>query len=188
MNVKALALLLALGTTATGAHAGDKRQGFIIGLGIGPANFQIESDTDDESQSGVGTSFMIGGGVTDQLTIYYLNDVVFFERDTTDAYGDTTSDLWAAGLTGVGLSYYFSPRAPSVYIGGSFGLTSMADLVDSNVSSYTGNGFSFTVGFEFARHVGVELNLVRGSLENEDNSADAPDLAANRVLFKWLWY
>lgn len=188
MNIKKLALLLALTAASSGAIAGQDRQGFIVGLGIGPSSVSVQSDTVDDSESGLATSFMIGGGVTNQVTIYYLNDVVFFNRDTVDAFGDTNSDLWAAGLTGIGLSYYFSALAPSAYIGGAFGLTSMADLVDAEISSYRGNGFSFTVGFEFARHVSVELNLIRGDLENEDNSADTPDLAANRVLFKWVWY
>lgn len=188
MNIKKLALLLALTAASSGAIAGQNRQGFIIGLGIGPSNLEVQSDTADDSYSGTGTSFMLGGGVNDQFTIYYVSDVVFFTRDTTDDFGDTNSDLWAAGLAGIGLSYYFSPDARSAYIGGAFGLSSMTDVVDSSISSYSGNGFSLTLGFEFARHFNVELNLIRSSMDNEDDSSDTLDLAANRVLFKWLWY
>jgi hypothetical protein len=43
-------------------------------------------------------------------------------------------------------------------------------------------------GYEFARHLSFELNLMRGNAENEDDSTDEVDLASTRVLFKWVWY
>jgi len=189
MRFKNLTFFAALYLVTGSTYATDQqRQGFIFGLGIGPHNLSVESDTADDSYSGIGTSFMIGGGITNQFALYYANDVEFFTVDGTDAYGDSTSDIWIAGLTGIGLSYYFAPQAPSAYIGGAMGLSSMSNMSDSSVSSYMGSGFSFTVGYEFARRFGVELNLMRSSVENEDDSSDTLDLSANRVLFKWVLY
>jgi hypothetical protein len=189
MNLKSLALFLTLSAAATGAHAGTDRQGFIIGLGVGYGSQGVEGDNYDDSFGGLGTSFMIGGGATNQFTIYYINDVQFFTLDDGSGTGTNgDGDLWAAGLTGVGGTFYFSPETPSAYLGVAFGLTSMFDMEDSLVSSYQGNGTMFTAGFEFARHLSFELNLIRGSAENEDDSTDEVDLAATRVLFKWIWY
>ena len=132
MGLRNLSLFVLLTIATSGAYAADQqRQGFILGLGIGPSNVEIDSGNASESSSGFGTSFMVGGGITDQFTLYYLNDVSFFEMEVVDQYGDTVSDLFAAGLTSVGLSYYFSPQAPSTYIGVGVGLGSLVDMVDS---------------------------------------------------------
>ncbi len=187
MKLRAIALSLALAAAATSAHAGADRQGFIIGLGIGYGNQGIDNDNFEDSYNGVATSFMIGGGISNQFTLYYLNDGQFFTVDNA-TQPENDGDLWAAGLTGIGGTYYFSPTSPSAYIGVGVGVTSLFDISDSNVSSYMGTGFAFAAGFEFARHLNVELSLLRGSAENEDDSSDTVDLAATRVLFKWIWY
>lgn len=86
------------------------------------------------------------------------------------------------------MSYYFSPRAPSIYIGGGIGLGALGDLENSSVASYTGSGASLTTGYEFVPHFSVEVNLSSSNVENQDDSSDSIDVLAGRLLLKWVLY
>ena len=71
-------ILLVLSTTPTFAFD-DERRGFLLGFGAGLHGIEEDfivsgSNIGSQSKSGLATSFKIGGGITDQFTLYYVRN------------------------------------------------------------------------------------------------------------------
>ena len=84
----------------------DNRQGFILGLGAGFHSIDIDflyngSNVGSQSESGLATSFKIGGGLTDQFALYYVRNVSWYSAPYFDGYSITDA-TYTVGLTGVG--------------------------------------------------------------------------------------
>jgi hypothetical protein len=143
------------------ASSQKRRKGFVLNLGLGPAATRY-SFTDRnfagsaETKIGVGTDLKIGHAASDQLLIYYSNDASFFSP--ADEY------LVSSGLSGVGVTYFLMPQAPSYYVDGAIGIAAWNVLsqADATLDSMTGFGLAVGAGYEFARHWLVDVDIVVG--------------------------
>jgi len=171
--VLALVALIALPNQASAFN--DERQGFMLGLGAGYGSAKISWDGDSDSQTGLATTFKIGGGTSNQLQLYYSNRVIFFSENDYNFY---------QGMSAFGVSYYLEPTAPSFFFSGELGLGAL----NSFESGYDGDsGFGFTIGggFEIAPHLILEANYMSAGV------GDSPfdyTISNFTVTFSWLGY
>jgi hypothetical protein len=175
--------------SATSAFALDgTRKGFILSFGIGPGMTSLTSEygsqtSDRENKFAVATDFKIGGGISEQFTIYYINRVSwlsfeteictydFFTGTISCVKGDNITIAHAIGL--VGASYYFQPEAPSPYVLGSVGISTWSAPFEENSETWTGLGLSGGFGYEFAAHWALEATLNYGKPGENDASINA---------------
>jgi len=166
INTTLLILLVSCFITHGAAFDG-KRRGFILGggLGTGLTSFTqtveylgIAVTSDRENKLPVVTNFIIGGGLSNTLLLYYLNRVSWFSIE--NAYGNRV--IIAAGITGLGLTHYFNRKAPSALIKGGLGLSSWAAPFESDADFWWGFGFLFGAGYEFTPHWSIEADVVMG--------------------------
>ena len=156
-----LVVLLLTFTTSTYAFDGN-RQGFILGLGVGPGltSYSFEGiGTDDRTnKASVNTDFQIGYAPNNQLLIYWMSKVQWYSLETI--FG---SAIYASGVGGLGLSYYFEKEGPSLYLTGGVGFASVAAPFEDNIETEYGFGIAAGVGYEFAKHWSVEGNFTWGN-------------------------
>jgi hypothetical protein len=170
--------------------AGQKRRkGFILNLGLGPSYTNYKYVNPDfpgdfsESKIGIGTDFKIGHAATDQLLIYYSNDASFFS--VSSEFDDV---FISSGLSGVGVTYFLKPAAPSSYVDASLGFAAwnVFDTDEGSIDSSTGLGLSMGGGFEFARHWLIDGDLVIGRPRGDfDEGYNTTTL---RIGVIWLLY
>lgn len=162
-----------------------QRKGFILNLGIGPAvsSYQFSSggfEGDRETKIAIGTDFKVGYAPTSQLLIYYSNDASFFSAASPN------DALTASGLSGIGVTYFLAPGAPSFYVQGTIGISAWNDLSDEGVvDSMTGTGLNVGGGYEFAAHWNVDLDLIFGSADDDNFKVSVRTL---RLAINWLLY
>ena len=122
----------------------QERKGFIIGFGIGAgvtthtSGFN-EFTSDRETEVGFATDFKIGAQVSQSVQVYYLG--------RTNWFTPSGSDLVAAGISALGVTYVF-PSAPEHLSGG----IGFATWLEFNLSGgdFAGLGLTGGVGWEFA--------------------------------------
>lgn len=175
LHVCGLVLLLLVAMVVSPANAFDNnRQGFMLSVGAGPSmtNYEMYYDG-DESKFGGGTDFKIGGGINNQVQLYWLARTAFFSQDYPryTLYGGfvgTESVTYMNGFYGGGISYFFRPQAPSWYMVGALGLVTLSAPFDDDFDDYSesGTGFSFGAGYEFSRHWMIEASWSVGDIEN----------------------
>jgi hypothetical protein len=156
------------------------RKGFIFGLGAGGGIHRAPvfpgfSAAGNTSEGAVITDLSIGYAPTDQILVYYSNQVAWSRSIRYDL----------VGVTGVGVTYMFSPSSPSAFLKGSVGGGIVADVdfdsgrVDSND---TGLGLTIGGGYEFARHWSIEAGAMFARLENGNNHT------VLKATFNWVFY
>ena len=150
-----------------------KRGGFLLGGGIGPGYTSFtqtieylgfEETSDRENKLSVITNFMLGGGVSDNMLVYYVNRVSWFSIENVFM----ENVIIIAGMSGLGLTYYFSPKAPSGLIKGAFGLSTWAAPFEEGSEYWLGIGFMFGLGYEFSPHWSIETDVFFGSPSDEE--------------------
>ena len=141
------ALILFICVSSFGMAFDDHRRGFIIG-GLGGIALVTWRDIEDDVEVNNGTDFSIhtdfrmGGGFKgDQFMLYFwgIGNWVVMER----VYWDKGIPLWL--IPGVGMSYYFRPTSPSLYINAGIGI----------FPSLMGG-----IGYEFAPHWSLEAGIM----------------------------
>lgn len=200
-------LLLTLLITLTSAFDGNRR-GFILGGGAGlhlmPCKESISSDSindiwyrpssvfpkryNDEvvPSFGVSTDFILGGGITPQIMVYYENSVSFSfyhltwedepethlnadGEEVLSQSGGGSNGIFVNGATMIGGRYYFSPQERSLFVTGSLGT---AVTIDPGNFSHIGPGFTLGGGYEFKKHRHVEFKYLHGkTAEKSDEVA-----------------
>ena len=184
--------LAALLFSATPALAfDDHRQGFIFGLGAGFHSINLDFlyngfNYGSESESGIATSFKIGGGLTDQLALYYVRNVSWYSAPYSDRF-TTTDATYTVGLTGVGASYFLSPSAPSGYFMAAFGLGDIA-VPSESVKPDTGSAFMFGAGYEFKNHLMAEATWLVTNIESADDSRFTLESSSLQFTLNYLFY
>lgn len=170
----------------------NNRQGFILGLGIGLHNIDVDFkssgfQTVSESESGIATSFKIGGGITDQFALYYVRNASWYSTTVTDGF--TTMDVtYTVGISGLGATYYFAPTAPSGYILGAFGIADGAAPFESNVEEYDGNAYMIGGGYEVSKGLHLEATYLVTDQENSDFSQIKLESSSIQFTVNYLWY
>jgi hypothetical protein len=165
-----LASLMLLMTFASAGAFDGHRKGFVLGFGVGTGvtmftqemsvNYTWNDTTsrwepmvradksDQQTKLTIATDFKIGYGLTDQLLVYYVMQVSWFQHNDVFAFDSTETDrkedLWApqgfdaeqldgapaaksiyiaSGVAGLGISYYLRPTTPSFYVTGAAGFS-----------------------------------------------------------------
>jgi hypothetical protein len=168
---------------ASQVETSSNRKGFIIGGGAGgglhrPPGFTVVDRFGRVIATGGGTNnfsvvtnFAVGYAPSDQLLLFYSNRAVF----TTDESYD------ALGVTGFGTTYMFRRRTPSAYVTGSIGGGFGANIVQGT-GGEAGLGYSVGGGWEFARHLSVEGDVLFIQFGNDRNHI------VYRGLFNYTFY
>lgn len=155
----ALLIVLALGSMETAAAFNGQRQGFLLGFGLGASSLKYEAGG---SNTSLVSDLKLGYGFSDQFLLFYTNKV-----NWRSAGGDVDG-LALHGMSGIGANYYFTPNAPSFFLGGGVGLASRYLIrtdSDGDINSHSGTGFYLGGGFEFARHWNLELSVIRDTTD-----------------------
>ena len=162
----------------TNANAFDgKRKGFFLGGGLGPGFTSLKEtitysglfdgesseSSEWESKFGLMTYFKIGYAPSDIVEIHYTNKISWF-GDKVYFFGDSMGEdvTMASGLSTLGMTYYFKPEAPSYFITGGIGFSTLSLPFESHSEIKIGGGLFAGAGYEFARHFNVELDLIWG--------------------------
>lgn len=183
-------LLLTLLIFSTQVNAFDKkRSGFLLGVGIG----LHDTDMDDngvpnpdiainESETGYATSLRIGGGVNEQVLLYFANDTNWYKERINN-------EQTTLGLSGFGISYYFSPKTNTPYLTAIVGVANRAQIFSStDAQDYRGTGYSIGVGYEFSTWLGFQLDYMRLDLEHTESRQYTKDASAFRLTFQTNFY
>jgi hypothetical protein len=169
---KSASLALLLSAAGSAFAFDDKRQGFILGFGAGFHNLRENfhsngSSVSSKSEGGIATSFKIGGGITDQVALYYVRNASWFSAPYFN--GVRTKDaVYTIGLSGIGASYFLSPTAPSGYFLASIGIGDISAPFEENTRADTGGALMFGGGYEFTKNLMIEGTLLTTNIENPD--------------------
>ena len=150
--VVALAAIFCLSFPADQVYAfNGEREGFLIGGGAGPAYATVYYKNRFQSRSetvSIQTSFIIGWGLSDQVTISYTG-LQFWGNNGWREVG-------FALLPSLEARYFLSPTAPAFFGNLGFGPT----LYDNDSGEWSlGAGLAphFGFGYEFVRHLSAEI-------------------------------
>jgi len=167
-------------TMAVNGFAFDKeRKGFILGFGLGPGfssysqsidSVSVGIDSEDLSKVALLTNFKIGYAPTNQIMVYWMSKVNWFGReDTVQTTTSTREETITAanGVGGLGITYFFRPKAPSLYLtaGGGFAVRSEPFR---GTDSWMSLGLAGAIGWEFKPNWGLELSAIWGEPTHED--------------------
>ncbi len=162
------AMILFLCVSSFGMAFDNHRQGFIIGgLGGIALNtwtvFEPAEPDDVKVDHGANITLhfdlRIGGGFKgDKFMLYdwFVVDLVVGEKYDyvgNNGYGELYSYLTIIIFEGPGVSYYFKPTSPSLYIKSGIGI-GMWDFISLGVGAMGG------IGYEFTRHWSVECGVM----------------------------
>jgi hypothetical protein len=155
------ALLIFICVSSSGMAFDNHRRGFIIG-GLGGVGLIIWNELEDNVKVNNGTDFVlhtdfrIGGGFKSGKILLYLwggGNWFLYDREDGDKDIDVSRNI------GVGMSYYFKPTSPSLYISAGIGRSS----VGAHIFFNTGMGIIGGIGYEFAPHWSVEIDVMYGN-------------------------
>ncbi len=156
-----------------------KRQGFVIGGGIGPAftSFHEEGKFEfcspygeyETDRNGIGLQYSIRAGYApiDRLAFYAFGKDIFFEYEGGIYHGDFAlfedSQIYTTGFLGFGTVYFHKAVYPSFYAKGevAYPVTNSSFIQpDFSLSKGGPPGFSlcFGLGYEFAQNWCAELD------------------------------
>lgn len=193
MNIFKSILAAAILLSATPALAfDDSRQGFILGLGAGLHSVDSDfiyngTNIGSQSESGLATSFKIGGGITDQFALYYIRNASWYSAPYSDGY-TATDIMYTIGLSGVGASYYLSPSSPSGYFMAAFGIGDISAPFEKNIKPDTGRAFMFGGGYEFTKHLMAEATLQTTNIESADDNRLSIESSSFQFTINYLFY
>ena len=178
---KAVLVTLCAGVLAIPAMADvfdDNKQGFMIGVGLGATYVSTDLNSKfggdfNEKEFGVATSFKLGYGLSDQVSVYYTNQVDWYKFA-----GEST----VVGLTGIGTDYYFDNNSP-FYSTAMIGFGTISDIKDNSTS----RGFAYELGFgyDIAEHISVEAAYMNINIDEKNVGVDTDSF---RVKFNYTWY
>lgn len=169
----------------------DNRQGFILGLGAGLHSIGIDvlydgSKIESQSESGIATSFKLGGGITDQFALYYVRNASWYSAPFSDGFR-TKDATYTIGLSGIGASYFLAPSAPSGYFMAALGIGDISAPFE-NVRSDTGDAFMFGGGYEFKSHLMMEVTLLTTNIKSADDNRFKIKSSSFQFTLNYLFY
>jgi len=191
-NIICFLVLIVLANVQVAYAFDDNRQGFLIGLGVGYHNIDIDfkyngSNIASQSENGIATSFKIGGGFTNQFLLYYVRNSSWYNAPYYDGF--TTSDItYTIGLTGIGATYYLSPTSPSVYFLGAIGAGDISAPFESGAKPDTGSAFMIGGGYEASKHIQYELTLLTTNIDSQDDSQLKLETSSIQATINYMWY
>ena len=160
------ALLLFLCVSSFGMAFDNHRQGFIVG-GLGGIAVVTWKDEGvwvngyelvaDGTNIALHIDFRVGGGFKgDKFMLYFWSVCNWFSIENyydPDDPDNPEDQLRIFGIGGLGVSYYFKPTSPSLYINAGIGIA-MWNIFQAGVGAMGG------IGYEFIRHFSVECGVM----------------------------
>jgi hypothetical protein len=151
-------------------------------------------ERDRKSKLGLVTDFKIGYAPSNFLEIYWFSKVSWFGHKFVQSYDfydyyyeyvyhyEYVEDWMVAnGVAGIGGTYYFRPTAPSWFLSGGLGYSAWSvPFEDNSLNDYfyeednflqdsrLGLGLFVGGGYEFARHLNVQMDLCWGKPKNSE--------------------
>jgi len=152
----------------------DKKEGFMLGLGIGASSIKTTYTGGDSRDIGLATSLKLGYGFNEQLAVYFglIGDA--YKYDGKDKTVNTV-------LSGVGVDYYLEENSP-FYLTGMVGFGSVNEL--KNSKSQTGYGFLVGAGYEISKHIALQADYMKINTNDRLNA----DTDALRFTVNYTWY
>lgn len=193
MNKPRSVVLAACLFAATPALAfDDNRQGFILGLGIGLHSINSDlvvngAKTGSQSESGIATSFKIGGGVTDQFALYYVRNASWYSAPYSDGFA-TREIAYTIGLSGLGASYFLEPAAPSGYFLAAVGVGDISAPFENNIQADTGGAFMLGGGYEFSNNLMFEATLQATNIQSSGTAPVTRKSSSLQFTINYLFY
>lgn len=176
-----LIVLITLFLIVNASAFDGKRKGFFLGGGLGPGFTSLKETIEYsgwfegepsessgwKSKFGLVTNFKIGYAPSDIVEIHYTSKVSWFASKVY-FFGESMGEdvTMASGVSALGVTYYFKPEAPSYFITGGFGLSTLSLPFESHSEIKIGGGLFAGAGYEFARHFNVELDLLYGKVSD----------------------
>lgn len=152
-----------------GSIQADSRKGFVLGGGIGPGIVRLASDGKSEFHLGLSTDLTVGYGLSDQLVGFAMSRIVWFSESDALTFSEST---------GLGLSYFASNTAPSLFVTGGLGAAVFVKPGEDSENQFGPAGV-VGVGYEASSHWLFEVSLSYGS---------PGDLSATGLMAKLNYY
>jgi len=133
------------------------RKGFFIAFGLGLHQTTKSGINNSSDYSGLRTSLNIGYGITNDLLLFYSNNVNWYSSETQENYyGDNSeTSTQAIGLTGIGIRYFTPQNFYFIFV---YGVTAHRNL-DTPEDNYNGNnGYEIGLGYELTENVSSEIS------------------------------
>ena len=184
-----VAIGLCLSSFAGTAFGFDgNREGFVFGIGVGGhLNFErLEFFSHSEEYEikngygGWGTSFRLGGGVSDKAILYFANEANFFKNENSN-------DLMVTTLTGVGVNVYNSPEPEELYGGVILGFASSRNLSNPEMPKYNGFGIDVLMGYEMAKFVSLQTDILKSWVTSAEVS-DTKEIYTCKLTLQFNFY
>ncbi len=169
MAILALSFALPL---AVDAFDGQ-REGFLLSIGLGGGQRTIEESISPSEAPNIINPIK----TTDLVTAYEmkigygLSNSLIVGLNINAANGTYQSKIFenprstaSFNITGLGLTYFFADRAPSVFIEAIFGMASWQyDIDDDGDSPLVSSGMACGLGYEFRKNWTLEIDAGWGS-------------------------
>lgn len=160
-NVLIAGIILIIASAGRASGWDGQRKGFILGAGLGPGfttYSRANGDTSRENRASLGYEWKIGYAFNDIVHLYFAHKGSSFR-----ATGENDEQVTATGdIFGVGASYFFRPGAPSIFVAGGIGMTAWRTPFVSEDNDRHGGGGFLGGGYEFSRHISIELSVFGG--------------------------
>lgn len=137
----------------------NSRRGFVLEFGLGPAiSSQAKTEYDFDSGYSVPipgsklgpagtTRLRIGGGVSERCMVTFVYDIAWANEDLPGTDG---SELILNEISGVGVTVFARPEAPSWLFESAIGWGNATSLDEPSLD--TSLGLQVGAGYEFAQH------------------------------------
>lgn len=182
--VSVSAILAVLFLWPSSVTAQQQRGGFVIGFGIGPGAISLKPKSGGASgprtnKVGGFTDLRIGYAPSEELSIYYSNQVVFFKLD--DPAGDIFLNIF--GVTGIGVTY-FPPTLSQLSLNGSLGIGTLGTIFDdATTDSSMGLGLTLGAGLALSDIAFLNVSLMYGKPGDNGFDTQILGLTASVALF-----
>jgi hypothetical protein len=169
--------IVVLASSGISAFDGQRR-GFNIGVGVGSGVVSYRPTWgkdvwDRQSKLAVLTDLRIGGAPSNHFQLYWMIRLAWFSAD--HPYWDVSFDrsTTTCHWSGLGISYYLKPQAPSPYLIGEAGMSAWEAHYRGETVGWTGLGLIMGVGYEFAAHLSAECSLAYATPHSQEYTLKA---------------
>ena len=159
--VVALATFSGFAFSGVSNASDDRREGFMFSAGIGYQHIRSKFEGGyTEKNSGIATSFKIGGGINEQFMLYYARNASWFHW---------SEEVLVEGVSGFGASYYLRPDSDSPYLMAVVGLADISAPFeeDLEIEVDSGTGFILGLGKPIKKNVNIEAALMSTDIDFE---------------------
>ena len=178
------------------------RDGFMLNLGFGLGESKQSSDIVSKSGTSTFLEFKIGGGVSEKVWIYFVDQCGFYSVDLPDMHWptdqiDEVNVSLIQNFGGVGTTIFLKTDAPSAFVQVAFGIAFLTETPLEQPGEVSGGeagyGFQVGVGFEIFRGFSANVNYMRSGTKILNDLAGGiqgkdPRITSMSVSLNWMFY